>query len=94
MSYNVKLRYWAKTTDGTAVADTDYDEIDGWVEVAVGATKFSVKTKTYNNADATSTLSFSLDLDDPQYYAYGEWKDISPDDKVTMFYDGTGRIIY
>ena len=94
VSYNVKLRYYAKTSDGTAVGGTDYDKIDGWVEVAIGTTQFSVETKTYNNADATKTLNFDLDLDNPQYDAYGEWKDISPEDKVIMSYGVTGRIIY
>ncbi len=93
-TYSVKLRYWAQTTDKTAVAGTDYDKIDGWVEVEAGASQIKVKTKTYDNADATSSLDFDLELSDPQYYAYGEWKNATADDKLVQLYEAIGRIIY
>ena len=92
-NFSRKLRYWTETKDATAVAGTDYDKINGWVEVTSG-THFKIKTKTYNNANATSSLTFSVELRTPQYFFFGEWYDISAEDNVPLSYEGKGEIVY
>ena len=91
---NTKLRYWAKTTDGSAVAGTDYEKIEGWAEMTIGSSKIKVSTKTYENADATKTLHFSLSLDNPQWYDGSQWHNVTPQDRLPMTLSAGGDIYY
>ena len=94
-SLNVKLRYWAKTRDGSAVAGTDYKKINGYVEVGVGKTEIKVKTETYENPNATDSLRFGVELVNPQYYDGSNWVDVPYSaSTITRGYHATGEIYY
>ena len=91
----VKLRYWAKTTDASAVAGTDYKKINGYVEVGAGKTEIKVKTETYENSNATDTLAFVVELVNPQYYDGSNWVDVPMSaSTITRAYNAGGEIYY
>ena len=94
--YGVKIRYWAKTIDSSAVAGTHYKQINGYMYIERGQNSFSVQTETYENDDATSEKYFKVELVNPQYDNGSVWVNIdhTVDIKFPQRWDGGGSILY